>query len=465
MNLAVDKIVEVCKGVLIQGRGYVSGVAIDSRQVRTGDLFVPLKGEKVDGHDFAAMAVANGASALLWARPELPQITEAAVIQVASAKRALQDLAAWYLRQTRAKVVAVTGSVGKTSTKDLIAAVLRSKYSVVATRGNYNTEIGLPLMLFELTPETDYAVLEMGMRGPGQIARLAQIAPPYIGVLTNVGESHIELLGSREAIAQAKGELLEAIDPHGSGVVNGDDSLAVAQAARCPGRVVFYGLNDADSDRYLVTATDLTQQADGRVSFVLRVGEEEAPINLGVPGRHNVYNSLAAAAVGHLLGLTLPEIATGLRQAELTGMRCEILSVPEGYQVINDAYNACFDSMRAGLELLASLRKEGGRTIAILGDMFELGASSKATHERVGMVVAELGIDLLLAVGARSEDLAAGALAGGMTAEQIVKLPSTEDAVAVVRSIPRPNDVILVKGSRGMKMEQVVQVLTGEKKQ
>ena len=464
MKLTLSEIAGICQGSLHNSLGteIVSGVAIDSRRVKSGDLYVPIKGEKFDGHQFIATAGGNGAVAAFCdqQRADLVQDLNLPVIIVGSALKATQELAAWYLKQTKAQVVAITGSVGKTSTKDMVAAVLQTKFKVLANKGNLNTEIGLPLTLFALKPGTDYPVLEMGMRGPGQITRLTEIAPPSIGVLINVGESHIELLGSREAIATAKGELLAALPAQGWAILNGDDPLVRSQASRSTAPLIYYGLSSQPDLQ--VTAINLEQLSDGRVRFILENGPEKTPVILAAPGQHNVQNALAAAAVGYSLGLTGPEIAIGLSQVDLTPMRCQVLETPGGYRVINDTYNACYDSMRAGLDLLASLKKESNRSIAVLGDMLELGENCIPAHRRVGQYVVESGVDYLVTVGTRSRQIVIGAVSNGFITERVWSVPDIDSAVEVLHSLVQETDVILVKGSRSMQMEKVVAAMVGE---
>ncbi|MBO8126019.1 MAG: UDP-N-acetylmuramoyl-tripeptide--D-alanyl-D-alanine ligase [Firmicutes bacterium] len=462
MKVNLSKIAEVCSGKIhfASGEVTVTGVAIDSRQVQPGDLFVPIKGQRVDGHYFLGDAAKQGAVASFW-EEELPTESPVPLLKVDSTLKALQTLGSWRRIESRAQVVAVTGSVGKTSTKDLIVAVLRAKHVVLASKGNLNTEIGLPLNMIQIEPETEYAVLEMGMRGPGQIAHLAEMAQPNIGVITNIGESHIELLGSKEAIAQAKGELLTALPADGWAVLNGDDPYVVGQAWRSQARVVYYGLGNGDVD-YLVSAENLSQLPDGRIKFDLVVAGKKTRLTLPVPGKHNVINGLAAAAVAHCVGMSIDEITAGLAQAKLTGMRCEVLQTPKGSTVINDAYNACYQSMAAGLDLLASMKRPDRRGVAVLGDMLELGPVSTEMHRRVGEYAAKSGVDLLITVGLKSREIARGALAAGLPERSVLSFETTSQAQQEVPALVSNNDVVLVKGSRGMKLEEIVHALMEE---
>lgn len=464
MELRLAQIAEICHGRIVDGSGdlLVTGVAIDSRQVSQGDLFVPIVGERVDGHDYLLDVAAKGGVASFCDQERVSGVETGglALIAVPSALSAFQELASWYRDQMKAQVVGVTGSVGKTSTKDLITSVLGRQFQVMANKGNLNTEIGLPLTLFDLEPEVEYAVLEMGMRGPGQIQHLAEIAKPLIGVITNVGESHIEILGSKEAIAQAKGELIRCLPQAGWAILNGDDPLVRGQARSTQAQVVYYGLSGAADLK--VWADAVSQLADGRVKFRLHVAEEVEEVTLSIPGKHNVLNALAAAGVGHCVGLGIKQIAQGLSLAGLTGMRCEILHSLKGFTVINDTYNACFDSMRAGLDLLASLKKRESRSIAVLGDMLELGTNSQSAHERVGRYAASSGADLLITVGQRAVGIAQAAKEAGLEGNKVFALSTTKEATDFLKPIVGANDVLLIKGSRGMQMEKIVNALLEE---
>jgi UDP-N-acetylmuramoyl-tripeptide--D-alanyl-D-alanine ligase len=419
-------------------------------------LFIPLVGERFDGHRFLAGALAAGAAGALVAvpagQPVAARLAEVGLAQagaflvaVPDTLAALQRLAAYYRRRFTLPVVGVTGSVGKTSTKDLIAAVLRTRWRTVATRGNYNNEIGLPLTVFTLEAGTQAACFELGMRGFGQIRELAAIVQPTVGVVTNVGETHLELLGSRENIARAKAELVEALPVDGVAVLNADDPRVAAMAARTRARVVRYGLLPPGE----------LPEARG---FTAVTGGQRFSVDLAVPGVHNVANALAAAAVGLALGLDPAAVAQGLAQARLTEMRLQPERGLGGYLVINDAYNASPASVRAALATLLESRT-GGEAVAVLGDMLELGEGSAEAHRQVGAHAAALGVDRLLGVGPLSEHTVAGARAAGLRRAESCR--TTAEAALVLAETLRPEDVVLVKGSRGMHMEEIVRQLTG----
>ncbi|MGE5508267.1 MAG: UDP-N-acetylmuramoyl-tripeptide--D-alanyl-D-alanine ligase [Chitinophagales bacterium] len=476
-RLSLEELLEATGGEMVQGalgNGF-TGVCCDSRTVRPGELFVPLAGERVDGHRFIGAALAAGAAGFLFARGEgslwerltaleVPwpiQVGERHpfVVGVDDPLAALQRLAAFYRRRFRIPVVGVTGSVGKTTTKDLIAAVLGVRWRTVATQGNYNNELGLPLTVFRLDATTEAACFELGMRGLGQIAALAAIVQPTVGVVTNVGETHLELLGSKANIARAKGELVEALPGDGVAVLNADDPLVAGMAARCRGRVCFYGVRvpgAAPGGRELdVAAADVQSAGVHGMRFTLEAGGESAEVRLPVPGRHNVSNAVAAAAAGLALGLSLPEVAWGLGQASLTAMRLQLERSPRGFLVINDAYNASPASVRSALALLVESR-EGGRVVAVLGDMLELGEISPAAHREVGRVAASLGVDRLLGVGPLSRFTVEGARESGLARADAYQ--SNAEALAALEGLSQ-GDVVLVKGSRGMHMEEVVRGL------
>jgi UDP-N-acetylmuramoyl-tripeptide--D-alanyl-D-alanine ligase len=427
----------------------VTGINIDSRAVRPGDLFFALPGSRVDGHRFVADADSRGAAAAVVAKPvedaNLPQIVVNDVL------RALQDLASYNLTRYRLTVVAVTGSTGKTSTKDLIAGVLSCRYLVLKTAGNHNNEIGLPLTLLSLNKSHGAVVLEMAMRGPGEIASLCRIGRPQIGVITNIGLTHLELLGSQAAIAETKGELLEALPATGCAVLNADDSWQTRITKRSRAPVIYYG----DAENAVVRAANIRGRGLDGVDFTLIIPGDQAECSLPVPGRHNVQNALAAAAVGYKCGLTAPEIALGLASSTLTGMRLEVKKGLRGSRIIDDTYNASPDSVNAALDLLAQVPGKK-RAIAVLGEMYELGSASEAGHRSVGTKAATLGLECLCTVGKMALDIAAGARDAGMPSQRVHVFLDKSEAAAFLQGILSKDDLLLIKGSRGMKMDEMV---------
>ncbi|OZV84699.1 UDP-N-acetylmuramoyl-tripeptide--D-alanyl-D-alanine ligase [Micromonospora echinospora] len=416
-------------------------VEFDSRKVRPGGLFVAFDGEKVDGHDYAARAVAGGAVAVLGTR-EVPGVP---MVLVADALAAMGRLARAVVdRLPGLTVIGITGSSGKTTTKDLIAQLTVRLGPTVAPPGSFNNELGHPYTALQAGPETRFLVLEKGARGLGHVRYLCDVVPPRISVVLNVGVAHIGEFGSRETIALAKGELVEALPVDGLAVLNADDPLVAAMADRTRARVVRYG-EAVDAD---VRATDVTLDERGRPSYTLVTPEGSVPVRLGLTGRHQVSNSLAAAAVARELGMPLTDLAEALGGLGLVSTRrMDVFDRPDGVTVIDDSYNANPASMAVALRALAGMRRDG-RTIAVLGYMAELGPFEVDGHREVGRLAAELGVDRLLVVDAAAAPIQAGATAVGNWGGESVLLTDQAAAVEVLRSELRPGDVVLVKGSR-----------------
>jgi UDP-N-acetylmuramoyl-tripeptide--D-alanyl-D-alanine ligase len=435
------------------------GVVIDSRSAEPGCLFVALPGERVDGHDFAATAVAAGAAAVLVGREldlDVPQLI------VDDPAAALAKLARRLVEQAIADgltTVAITGSSGKTSTKDLIAQVLAQAGETVAPVGSQNNEIGVPLTATRLRPSTAFLVSEFGARGLGHIAWLCGVVPPRLGVVLNVGRAHLGEFGSQAVIAQAKGELVEALPADGWAVLNAADPLVAAMAIRTRARLASFGAADGLGE-LRVWAEAVSLDGLSRPSFRLCASglvEGTAPVALKVSGAHQVENAVAAAAVGLLVGIDLATVAAALGAAEARSRwRMELTQRPDGLLVVNDAYNANPDSMAAALQSVVGLRRPGGRLLAILGDMLELGEASAEHHHRVGELAAELGIDHLIVLGDHAEELAAGARVGGAG---VSMAPDRAAAFATATQWLRPDDVVLIKASRGLALETVAQAL------
>ena len=432
-----------------------SAVVTDTRKIEPGALFIALKGERFNGEDFAADAVAAGAAGVLLSDAcpsgKYEAVEGADVLLVPDTLAAYQQLAhAWRERFTL-PVVAITGSNGKTTTKDLTAAVLSARGPVLKTQANFNNEIGLPLTLLGLRKKHTAAVVEIGMRGFHQIEALAPVANPSIGIVTNVGETHMELLGSLENIAKAKAELVEAIGPGGTVILNADNVYVAAMRDKVQEgvRVLTFGLEKSAD----VKGADI-RTAVGKTTFAVTYAGETHDYTIAMVGRHNVENALAAIACGFALSLTPAEIAAGLTHLEATKMRFEVEHVA-GYEVINDAYNASPMSMQAAIETLAELRK--GRKIAVLGDMLELGPIAKKAHEEVGREVAAHGFAALVTRGEMGEAIADGARGAGM--EAVYTAASHEEAARILKEILQPGDAVLFKGSRGMKMEKIIELL------
>lgn len=449
--VTIDQLVTWSRGRLLQkgGRHDVTSLSTDTRTLLPGACFIALVGDRFDGHDFIDEAVAHGAAAVVTradkTRP-LPQ--GVASIAVDDTLLALGRIARGYRLQFPVPVVGVTGSNGKTTTKEMIARVLSTVGPVVATASNQNNEIGVPLTLLGIEKEHRAAVVEMGMRAVGEIAYLAEVARPTIGVVTNVGPTHVEFLGSIEGVAKAKGELIEALPSDGYAVLNTDDPHVRAMANRTKAKVITFGLGEEAEirgERVEYRGLDGTR-------FILNRAGERVPIILKLPGRHQVMNALAAAAVAHALGLDSKAVQEGLIDVRIE-MRMSVMKLGLGVVLIDDAYNASPLSVRSALLSLADV--QGGRRIAVLGGMLELGEYAKEAHLEVGRLAASIGVDRLIAVGTEARWIVEGALAAGLEQEKIAHFPDAKAAAASVESWATPQDVILVKGSRGFRLEQV----------
>ena len=432
----------------------------DSRRVIAGSIFVPLHGEKVDGHQFIADAKRHGAVASFMRKGWPGDLPDGLVIiQVDEPLEALQIWAHIYLQTLSARIVGVTGSTGKTTTKEMVAAVLSAGYAVGKNRGNLNTEIGLPLTVLQAEADREVLVLEMGMRGQGEILQLTAIAQPEIAVITNIGETHIELLGSIENIARAKGEILEGMLPQGIAVLNGDDEMVVNQAGRAPGRVIWFGRQC--QDRGECVFADQVESHGDSLQYLAHWQGASQMVAIPWPGQHNLYNSLAAITVGLALEMSLEQCVRGLATYQPADSRLRVVPTACGAMMIDDTYNASPVSMRAALQVLKEY-PEGQRRFAVLGDMLELGHCGPVAHQELGQLVAVLGLDGLFTVGPLASLIAA------VARQQRSPVPITEtfvdnrSLVLRLEQVLRPGDLVLVKGSRGMRMEEIVERLTGE---
>lgn len=464
-QLGVSDILRVTGGKLLAGRAKtaLAGASTDSRTVGRGDLFFPIKGERHDGMAFVRDALAAGASGSLvtrWnekIRSELNGVMEPAtvIIKVDSGLAALQRLASYVRTQLDAEVVGITGSTGKTTTKDFLAAMLGRKKQVVAAERSFNNEVGVPITILRASRRTQVVVVEMAMRGRGQIEQLANIARPTVGLVTNVGKTHLEFLGSEEQIAEAKAELVASIPPDGVVVLNADDYWTHKIRATASAKVVTYGTAAAAD----VRAIDIEVDDEGRASFQLRANQRRKKIRLPVLGKHNAYNFCAAAAVALALGIDMEDIGRSLADVSISEMRMQQFVTADDVVVLNDAYNANPTSMKSALETLGSIAT-GGKRIAVLGDMTELGRMTDVAHFQVGELAAKIGIDMLVTVGERSARIADGAMVHGMDSKQVRRCAATEEAARHVKKALKPSDVVLVKASRVMKLEEVVNALT-----
>ncbi len=427
----------------------VTGVAIDSRVVSGGELFVALRGPQTDGHAFVADALGRGAALTLIADP---RAARGPAIVVDDTLRALGAIAALHRRSQHATVIGITGSVGKTTTVGLCADVLARRCDVLRSAPSWNAELGVALTLLGLQPHHDVAVIEMAMRGLGQIRELVEMAAPRIGAVTNIADTHLELLGSREQIAAAKAELLDGLPADGVAIVNADEALTerLLRDVRCS--VVTVGItHPAD-----VRATEITR-TNGGYAFHLHVRDQETLIYLPLPGGHQVRNALVAAAVGHAMGLNLSEIREGLAGTHPAKMRQDVVMVGD-VMLIDDSYNASPQSMAAAFDVLAQVGGRRRRVLA-LGEMRELGPQSHEFHRRVGREVAALEPAFLLVVGPNSRWYLEGAVDAGLALASTAAVTTTDEAARMLQTVLRPGDVVLIKGSRAIEMEHVVQAL------
>ena len=432
----------------------VTGVGTDSRNSVPQELFVALRGERFDGHKFIEAAQARGAAAAL-VEAVIPHWHSFPQIQVADTLEALQRLARAYRAELPIRVIGITGSNGKTSTKEMVAAILAEKYAVTKTEGNLNNHIGVPLSILRAERNHQVAIWEFGMNHIGEIAPLVEMARPEYGLITNIGVAHIEFLGSRNAIAREKAALAENIPPTGIMILNAEDEFTDWIAARCSARIIRTGI-----DRGAVQARHVLHRIDGE-EFILSDESGEVPVFLPVPGEHMVRNAVQAAAVGRALGLSLGQCAAGLAKTVLPGGRFRIEKLGK-VLVINDAYNANPDSVIAALRTVAKLPVKG-RRIAALGYMGELGEQSISGHERVGSAAAENGFDFLIAVGERAKPIASASFRAGLDRTRVVATQA--EAADALAEFLEPGDLLLVKGSRSAAMDRIIEQLEATQKQ
>lgn len=428
----------------------ISGISTDSRTIRTGEAFAALPGDRFDGHDFVAKAEVMNCTGIIvnreWASSQSAAWPHRAVLAVENTLTALQEIARNYRQQFDIPVVAITGSNGKTTTKDMTAKLLAKKFNVLATRGNRNNHIGLPLTLLDLAPDHDGLVVELGMNHLGEIDRLAEICAPEFGVITNVGPVHLEFLESVDNVYRAKLELASHVDTL---LVNGDDVRLVNEAQKRGPQIITFGTSSGCD--YRVTEI-FSNGRPGQKFFV-----NGQPAEILLPGQHNVLNAAAAIAVADQLGLNWTEITEGLREISLSDFRSEVLQTGR-FTILNDCYNANPTSMKSAITMLLDYPAKN-RRVAVLGDMHELGDSSRDWHFQIGEFVARNNINRLIAIGKDAEFLSEGALQAGMTRDQIDHCDSVDAALEIVKSRLEPDDVILIKGSRSMHLEDLVREL------
>ena len=455
------EILDATGGELLSGSGgqQFAGIGIDSRSIAADQLFVAIAGEVHDGHRFCEEVIEAGIRGLIVARQKAGRLPvsdwrkqRVLCVVVPDTTRALGDLAAYNRKRSGTRVIAITGSNGKTTTRKFTAAVAGQRYRTLATRGNLNNAIGLPLTMLRLRAEHEWAVLELGTNHPGEIAYLAAICRPEIGVITNIAPAHLEGLGTLEGVARAKGELLQGLTEGGKAVLNADDPHLLRLAEKCPRPVVLFGAGSNAE----VRATRIRESGAG-VGFELAVADRSIDIDLQIPGRFMVPNALAASAVGHLLGLSLEAVKNGLEQVRAESGRMAVLKTGRDITIVDDAYNANPASMRAAFAALNALRGKK-RSVIVLGDMLELGESAADWHRRVAADAAKSGSSLMYFTGSFAEQAAESARKE-KTAEGDVFVGTREDIVADLKRRLRPGDWVLIKGSRGMRMEKIVDEL------
>ena len=418
------------------------GANMDSRKIQPGQLFIALKGER-DGHDYIPMAMEKGAAAVLCSR----ECGDIPAIIVEDPRLALGDIARQERQRLGMKVVGVTGSVGKSTTKEMIACVLGSTYRVEKTPVNHNNDLGMPMAILAMPEDTEVAVLEMGMNHFREIAYLTGIAKPDVAVIVNIGTVHIEYLGSREGILQAKLEILEGTGEDATVIFNGDDPMLWGYRKQADREITYFG---EENNRAAVRAVNVSEE-ENLLRFRAVIGEESEPVELMLDGRHYVSDALAAISVGHALGVSLEKARDSLVTFQNMAGRQEIFEA-NGYTVIKDCYNASPESMKAALTVLG---RRAGRRIAVLGDMLELGACTQAEHYRIGRIAAEKA-DMLFAFGPNSSRVITGALTGGMPDTHANSFEDREKIIAALKRTVKPGDVLLFKGSQGMHMDWIL---------
>ena len=429
------------------------GVVLDSRQVGAGYIFIATGGERVDGHSFIDHVFENGAIGVICEK--VPDNPKGAYILVKDSFQALKDVAEYYRSQLDVKVIGITGSVGKTSAKEFIASVVSGAFRTQKTKGNFNNEVGLPLTVLQIREDCEVAVLEMGISDFGEMHRLSKIARPDICVITNIGQCHLENLGTRDGILKAKSEIFDFMAADGSVCLNGDDNKLITITEIKGKKPLFFGMDVGNA----VYATDYVHMGleGSRVTIHVNTDTQTAfPVAIPLPGEHMVYNALAAAAVGLLLGMTSGQIRAGLEAVEPVGGRSNVIRT-ESFTIIDDCYNANPVSMKAAIDLLAQLAQS--RRVAIMGDMFELGERERELHREVGEYAADNNLDAIICVGDLSKDMADGARAAAYSESSVYHFGNKEELLAQLKELLRVGDTVLVKASHGMHFEELIPVI------
>ncbi len=433
----------------------IKGVSIDSRNIKEGELFVALKGERFDGHDFVPDAIKKGAWGALVERSALENKFSSLgglknILPVEDTLYALQEMSHMHRKKFSIPVVGITGSNGKTTTKEMLAGILKQRGPVLKNEGNLNNHIGVPLTLMKLNALHRTAVVEMGMSAPGEIDMLARLVRPTVGVITNIGPAHLEFLGNMGKVAEAKGELLDNLKSEATAVLNADDVYFGSLKNRVSGPMVAFGItNKAD-----VSASRIRQDGD-YTDFTISACGADADVRLRAMGTHNIYNALAAAAAAIAVGMPVDSVKNGLNDFSPVAMRSEIKEIL-GRTVLADYYNANPASMEAAIRTLASLTS-GRKSFAVLGDMLELGTAAAEAHREVGRTAARNGVAIVITIGALAKYIGEGAVEAGIPKERVFEAQTHAEAAQQLKNLSRPGDVILIKGSRSMKMEKILE--------
>ena len=460
-KFSASDVLKITGGKLLHGSLSASfkNISTDSRTIKPEELFIALKGEHFDGHNFIHQVYKNGVNGVIVKRSSLEEKGwdgEWTVIEVDDTLKALGDIAHFWRMKHSIPIVGITGSNGKTTTKEMIGSILEIPFNILKTEGNFNNLIGLPLTLLKLSEKDEIAVLEMGTNARGEIKRLSEISVPDVAVITNIGQAHLQGLLSVEDVREEKGELFKILREDSFAIINQDDPMVLKLAAECRCRKIGFSMREEAE----LMAKDVSISDSGKVSFRLAAEDKDAVINLPLYGVFNVYNALAAAGVAQSLGVGLEIIKEGLERFKPLPGRMEIMEL-DGYTIINDTYNANPNSMEQALKTLTGLKRTG-RTIAVLGDMLELGEFSKSAHIQIGSMVSGLGIDYLFTLGEDSVNIAMAAFEGGMNKKNIYVEKEYRNITAKLRTMITNGDCVLVKGSRSMKMELIVKELTNQ---
>jgi UDP-N-acetylmuramoyl-tripeptide--D-alanyl-D-alanine ligase len=478
---SVKEILQATGGRLLMGKPAfkVRGVSIDSRTIRRGELFVALKGDRFDGHAFLAEVFKKGACGAIVDRRGAfePDAACNVLIGVSDTLRAFQEIACFHRKRFSIPVVAITGSNGKTTTKEMAAAIVSRKMKILKSEGNLNNHIGVPLTLLTLNRRHSIALIEMGINHRGELTRLCEIARPNMGLITNIGPTHLEFLKNVEGVAKAKGELLEALDERSAAFLNADDPFTLRLRRLTRGSVVTFGLGENTNEKPDIRAVDVIHRPQGssfqlqfRRRMDVRIGtglrkarakkkesSDRIGVQLAVTGQHNVYNAAGAAAIASVLNIHPIEIKSGLESFLPVRLRSQIIQW-RGVNILNDSYNANPASMRSALDTLDQIRGSG-RAVAVVGDMLELGEESQDAHREIGRHVAKLGIDYLFTFGKLAGLVGREAIRQGMPKDRVKVCGGLDEGAAMIKKMARNRDTILVKGSRGMKMEKIVEAL------